>query len=386
MRRFEFVDDKSSKFWQITLDGTSFRVQYGKTGSIGQSQEKSWPTEEQARSEHDRLVKEKTGKGYVEVGADPDAGDAGTAPTATPKPAAAKKALQASDEPVSAEGWLDAGGGYGLGIRDGSIAARNDKGKVLASVPKSLKDGEAYDKLTGAVEFLSLHAVECREAIETWMLRSLPVPRPVLVAVWADPDWRKPLENLVVDIGGVVGILRAVEDRGIGLVNLDGETKWLPQNGSPLSIPHPILLGELDDWRSLLAELAIAHGTAQLFRETFTKPSDQTGTAINDFKNGSFELLAQANNESRKLGYRVSGGCSVCRVWENGGMVEARYYIGDGDPMYETTTGDLSWVDARQTGLPIARVGSVAFSEGMRMASAIHAKRKIEKAVEAQDV
>lgn len=390
MRRFEFVEGKSSKFWQIALEGSSTTVQYGRLGTDGQSQVKEWPTAEKAKIEHDKLVKEKTGKGYVEVtnGAGEAAAETAEAkPAASPKKPAAKKVVAEAAPPASTDGWLDAGGGYGLGIRDGSVVARNEKGKVLASVPKPLKDGEAFEMLAGALEFLTLHAVECRETVETWMLRSLPVPRGVLAAIWADPDWRRPLENLIVEADGVVGILRAIEDKGLGVVNLDGETKWLPTaTAGPLSVPHPILLGELDDWRSLLAELAIAQGTAQLFRETFPKPAEQTGSSITEFQNGQFDLLAQANNEARKLGYRVSGGCAVCRVWENGGLVEARYYIGDGDPMYETSTGDLSWVDARQSGLTIAQVGAVAFSEGMRMASAIFAKRKIAKEGEDEDV
>lgn len=388
MRRFEFVDGKSSKFWQITLAGTSFTVQYGKLGTDGQTQIKDWPTAEKAQAEHDRLVKEKTGKGYVETSSGAETPTDGTEAAPSAKAPTPKKAPKATEPvvPGSTDGWLDAGGGYALGIRDGAIACRNEKGKILSSVPKPLKDGEAFDTLTGALEFLLLHATECRETVETWMLRSLPVPRGVLTAIWADPDWRRPLENLIVDVDGHTGLLRAVEDKGIGLVNLDGETKWLPRAGAALSVPHPILLGELDDWRSLLAELAIAQGTAQLFRETFGKPPDETGSAIREFQNGSFDMLAQANNEARKLGYRVSGGCAVCRVWEDGGLVEARYYIGDGDPMVESTTGDLSWVDGRQSGLVIARVGAVAFSEGMRMASAIFAKRKIEQAAEGDDV
>jgi hypothetical protein len=257
------------------------------------------------------------------------------------------------------------------------VVARNDKGKVLSTVPKNLKDSEIVEQLEGALELLANHAVECRETVESWMLRSLPVPRAVTKAVWPDPAWRAPLENLVVRAGSISGVLRSIEERGVGVVTLDGETRWI--DADSLEIPHPILLAELDDWRSLLAELGLAQGTAQLFRETFPKPADTTKSSIDQFSGGEFDLLAQANNEAKKLGYRVSGGCAVCRVWEGGGLVEARFYIGDGDPMYEASTGDLSWVDARQRGLGLAEVGPVAFSEGMRMAAAIYAKRKIEQ-------
>ena len=39
-RRFEYQDDKSSKFWEVTQDGGTVTVRYGKTGTAGQTQEK----------------------------------------------------------------------------------------------------------------------------------------------------------------------------------------------------------------------------------------------------------------------------------------------------------------------------------------------------------
>lgn len=378
MRRFEFVEGKSSKFWQIALAGSDFTVEWGRIGTAGQSQTKSWPTAEKAKVEYDKLVAEKTKKGYVEVTIDADAEAAQPAPAPAPKPTKKVKIeLDVPAAPASTDGWCDAGSGYGLGLRDGAIVARNDKGKVLSSVPKNLKGTELYEQLEGALELLENHATECRETVETWMLRSLPVPRAVCRAIWADPDWQRPLENLVVRAGPVSGVLRAIEDKGMGVVTLDGETRWI--DAAQIEIPHPILLPDLDDWRSLLGELSLSQATAQLFRETFPKPADGSASSVSRFSGGAFDLLAQANNEAKKLGYRVSGGCAVCRVWEQGGLCEARFYLGDGDPMYETATGDLAWVDGRQRGLTLAEVGPVAFSEGMRMAAAIYAKRKIEQ-------
>src|SRR5690242_367340 len=132
MRRFEYVEGTSSKFWEIALDGSAFTVTYGKLGAAGTTQTKSWPTDEKAKAEHDKLIKEKTGKGYVEVsnGAGEAAADDGAeaASTPAPKPRAAPKP-KAAPVPLDEEGWMDAGGGYALGIRDGSVVARNDKGK-----------------------------------------------------------------------------------------------------------------------------------------------------------------------------------------------------------------------------------------------------------------
>ena len=67
MRRFELVEGKSSKFWEIELDGESFEVRWGRIGTNGQSQTKSFPTSSKAQAEHDKLVAEKVKKGYAEV-------------------------------------------------------------------------------------------------------------------------------------------------------------------------------------------------------------------------------------------------------------------------------------------------------------------------------
>ena len=64
MRRFELKEGSSSKFWQIDLQGESFTV-----GTTGQTQLKNWPSPDKAQAEHDKPIKEKTGKGYVAVGA-----------------------------------------------------------------------------------------------------------------------------------------------------------------------------------------------------------------------------------------------------------------------------------------------------------------------------
>ncbi len=48
-------------------------------------------------------------------------------------------------------------------------------------------------------------------------------------------------------------------------------------------------------------------------------------------------------------------------------------------PEAETYTGELIFVDSDQKPLKIADVGRVTFSEGVRMASQIYAKRKVDK-------
>ncbi len=69
MRRFEFQSGSSSKFWEIALEGSLFTVRWGKLGTSGQQQEKSFASAALAQKEHDKLVAEKLKKGYQEVAA-----------------------------------------------------------------------------------------------------------------------------------------------------------------------------------------------------------------------------------------------------------------------------------------------------------------------------
>jgi Domain of unknown function (DUF4132) len=254
------------------------------------------------------------------------------------------------------------------------------KKKAAASKPKQSKaDAE---RLAAATEFLVDHERSCLQTVETWMLRSLPVPRKVLQSVMVDESWAKVLRDAwVVPVTAEIdreagGFFRGVDaKKGIGVVDRAGETAWL--DAELVMLPHPVLLDEVDDLRGLAVEIGVTQGLSQLFRETFvTKPG---GTEIDQFANGAFAMLSQAIGVAKRLGYRVAGGAAVCRVLERGKLVEARYDIGDGDPMYETQTGTLAWVDDKQRAIAVADVPPVAFSEGMRMASMIYAKRKIEK-------
>ena len=83
MRRFEFSDSTSNKFLEVEVKGKTLIVTFGKIGTKGQSKPKDFATPEKAKDEIEKLIKEKTGKGYVEVG--------GKAVKAA-KPAAGKKA------------------------------------------------------------------------------------------------------------------------------------------------------------------------------------------------------------------------------------------------------------------------------------------------------
>jgi uncharacterized protein (TIGR02996 family) len=96
MRTFVYTDAASNKFWNIELAGNKVTVTYGRVGTTGQTQTKSFATPALARTEHDKLVAEKLKKGYVETTPAP----AG-APV-SPERLALEKALVAHPDEVAA--------------------------------------------------------------------------------------------------------------------------------------------------------------------------------------------------------------------------------------------------------------------------------------------
>ncbi|HNL22885.1 MAG TPA: WGR domain-containing protein, partial [Rhodocyclaceae bacterium] len=63
----EFQGDGSQKFWEITVSGSAHTVRFGRIGSQGQSQTKSFASDLAAQNEASRLIAEKKRKGYREV-------------------------------------------------------------------------------------------------------------------------------------------------------------------------------------------------------------------------------------------------------------------------------------------------------------------------------
>ena len=68
MPRYEFSEGSSNKFWEITLAGNDVKTRYGKIGTAGQQTLKEFDNAAAAKKEYDKLVHEKTKKGYIEGG------------------------------------------------------------------------------------------------------------------------------------------------------------------------------------------------------------------------------------------------------------------------------------------------------------------------------
>jgi predicted DNA-binding WGR domain protein len=65
-RHFTYQDERSDKFWSITVSGATVTVVFGKTGSAGRVSTETFETAEQAEKAAARLIAEKLRKGYVE--------------------------------------------------------------------------------------------------------------------------------------------------------------------------------------------------------------------------------------------------------------------------------------------------------------------------------
>jgi len=80
-RTFHCVEGSSNKFWAVWVEGTTLHVHFGKIGTKGQMQQKPFGSEAEANKAAEKLILEKTKKGYREVES-PNRGEQ-TKPTAS---------------------------------------------------------------------------------------------------------------------------------------------------------------------------------------------------------------------------------------------------------------------------------------------------------------
>lgn len=71
MRRFEFTDGDSNKYWEIAIAEAALTVRFGKMGAGGTSKTKPFDSVAAAEAEAAKLIREKLRKGYREVSSSP---------------------------------------------------------------------------------------------------------------------------------------------------------------------------------------------------------------------------------------------------------------------------------------------------------------------------
>ncbi len=68
-RRFEYIEGNSAKFWEITTNNREVTVRYGRIGSNGQTQTKSFTSDAAANTHALQQINSKLAKGYRELAA-----------------------------------------------------------------------------------------------------------------------------------------------------------------------------------------------------------------------------------------------------------------------------------------------------------------------------
>lgn len=96
----EYKDEKSSKFWEISVNGNGLTVRYGKIGTEGQVQTKEFADAATAEKQAQKLIAEKTGKGYQE-GAGGKESLSNPAPTLDVQTKTEKPAKVAKNKPLT---------------------------------------------------------------------------------------------------------------------------------------------------------------------------------------------------------------------------------------------------------------------------------------------
>lgn len=148
MPRYEFKEGKSSKFWEIELDGESFTTRWGKIGTTGQETSKDFDTRADARREYDKLIAEKTKKGYLLVS---DGG--GDAPPVAKSNPELEAKIDADPEDLHAyevyADWLQAAGDARGELIALQLALAKESDTKLLGRQKTLLDGESDEFFYG---------------------------------------------------------------------------------------------------------------------------------------------------------------------------------------------------------------------------------------------
>lgn len=150
----------TTKFWNIRVGTDEFVVQYGKLGTVGKVQLKSFDTAEECKKEADKLVRQKLKKGYVEVEYDWDNHLYLDDPEIGPHPLTAHPAFM---QHFQEDFYLD--------CTDEFAPFGSDEGAdVLDMFGEALRKEQDFDFLEGAYAVLSDWLEEDISTPDDWML------------------------------------------------------------------------------------------------------------------------------------------------------------------------------------------------------------------------
>ncbi len=138
--RLEFTDATSNKFWEVTVEGATHTVRYGRIGAAGSEKTEAFADQTQAQKSADKLIASKMKKGYVAVAVGDSPSSPSSSSTATP-PAVASKAKASFDEAAFEKKYgVRAPARYQKFVSDNEAALH--KGKYVADLPHYTSDSK----------------------------------------------------------------------------------------------------------------------------------------------------------------------------------------------------------------------------------------------------
>ncbi|AUH39640.1 DUF4132 domain-containing protein [Streptomyces sp. CMB-StM0423] len=264
-------------------------------------------------------------------------------------------------------GWIGIATGHELtveGTRRPVLACRTAAGRVLAKVPANVRKDPTAVRLAALCDRLGEHARAVHDRVESWMVRSLPVPAAVFAAVWDDPVWRETVTDLV--IAPIVDGAPA-----LGRCELLREGAW--RGADAFAIPHPLLLGdELPIWRGR----NLTQVVEQVRREVWTRPAsmDRRFGVVGTFgyMDARYESGAGFERRVHELGGRIKGD-------------RARFTVHAPEPLGIEI--DLDWSGPMSPAYMAElcftaggrEIDDIAWSEGVRILMALYAGRTVDK-------
>jgi uncharacterized protein (TIGR02996 family) len=270
MRTFQYSDATSHKFWNIELSGSSFTVTYGKVGAAGQTQTKSFASDEKAQAEADKLIREKLTKGYAET----------TPRAAASQSEAFERALVANSEDLA--GWC---------AYADSLAEQSDPRGEFMQVQIALED-------------------ESRSKVERAALKK----QEATLLKQHEKDWLGPLAAVTMDAeqvpfwdGGTQGKRTPVAHRFARgwLSRLEFHRLTVGQARALAQSPQARLLRELVV-EEIEAEAPV--GTTQQYIDSYYEPGPDVPTEIDPYDTPGLHALCRCTQLGSVRCFRLGEG------------------------------------------------------------------------------
>ncbi|MEU8361080.1 DUF4132 domain-containing protein [Nonomuraea sp. NPDC048882] len=274
-RTLTFVGGGSAKFWEVRQDGSELHIRYGRMGTAGQTQVKSFGSAAGATAAADKLVAEKLRKGYTEDETVSSPQTASDETTSSPQAASRAKPSAASDEErlTFPAAWLRAlhprRGGAKVSVKrpdpgaPGKLAAELDKRrKELADMvakcpqPELASAGAAY--LAGEPGSTPLGAAVVAKAVAM----SLPWNERETMSLFADAWLRERGPVFAAVAVTELGPLDHAHDRDTWVVRRLGDDEapdpWAPTRQIGARVRAVLAAASDAEYAEVVAALAVS--------------------------------------------------------------------------------------------------------------------------------